>query len=115
MSNHKQQSASSKGAHLSQFDLLTLEVILRNDCRNDLHMGDPNGNPQTSPQHADLHGFLVRFFFFNFYGTKSMWIDLLWAGLEVAMWITYVGGGRFCHGLLEKSLRISRMEGSQVC
>ena len=34
-----------------------------------------------------------------------MWIGVLWAGLRVAMWITHVGG-KFRHGLLEKSLRI---------
>ena len=33
-----------------------------------------------------------------------MWIGVLWAGLRVAMWITHVGGGKFRHGLLEKSL-----------
>ena len=33
-----------------------------------------------------------------------MWIGVLWAGLRVAMWITHVGG-KFRHGLLEKSLR----------
>ena len=32
-----------------------------------------------------------------------MWIDVLWAGLRVAMWITHVGG-KYRHGLLEKSL-----------
>ena len=32
-----------------------------------------------------------------------MWIGVLWAGLRVAMWITHVGG-KFRHGLLEKSL-----------
>ena len=31
-----------------------------------------------------------------------MWIGVLQAGLRVAMWITHVGG-KFCHGLLEKS------------
>ena len=30
-----------------------------------------------------------------------MWIGVLWAGLQVAMWITHVGG-KFRHGLLEK-------------
>ena len=35
-----------------------------------------------------------------------MWIGVLWAGLRVAMWITHVGG-KFRHGLLEKSLNIS--------
>ena len=37
-----------------------------------------------------------------------MWIGVLWAGLRVAMWITHVGG-KFRHGLLEKSL-ISRQK-----
>ena len=37
---------------------------------------------------------------------KSMWIGVLWAGLRVAMWITHVGG-KFRHGLLEKSLNIA--------
>ena len=32
-----------------------------------------------------------------------MWIGVLWDGLRVAMWITHVGG-KFRHGLLEKSL-----------
>ena len=32
-----------------------------------------------------------------------MWIGALWAGLQVAMWITHVGD-KFRHGLLEKSL-----------
>ena len=34
-----------------------------------------------------------------------MWIGVLWAGLRVAMWIAHVGG-KFRHGLLEKSLKI---------
>ena len=34
-----------------------------------------------------------------------MWIGVLWAGLRVAMWITHLGG-KFRHGLLEKSLKI---------
>ena len=66
----------------------------------DTNMGDPHGDPQTSPQHADPHGFLV---WFSLKGTKSMWIGVLWAGLRAAMWITHVGG-KFRHGLLEKSL-----------
>ena len=33
-----------------------------------------------------------------------MWISVLWGGLRVAMWITHVGG-KFRHGLLEKSLK----------
>ena len=32
-----------------------------------------------------------------------MWIGVLWAGVRVATWITHVGG-KFRHGLLEKSL-----------
>ena len=34
-----------------------------------------------------------------------MWIGVLWTGLQVAMWITHVGG-KYRHGLLEKSLKI---------
>ena len=61
--------------------------------------GDPHGDPHTGPQHADSHGHGA---FFK--GTKkSIWIGVLWAGLQVAMWITHVGG-KFHHGLLEKSL-----------
>ena len=55
-------------------------------------MGDPHGDPQTSPQEADPHGlgaFLKKTY------KKSMWT---WAGLQVAMWITHVGG-KFRHGL----------------
>ena len=32
-----------------------------------------------------------------------MWIRVLWAGLQAAMWITHVQC-KFRHGLLEKSL-----------
>ena len=56
------------------------------------HMGDPHG--------ADPHGFLARFSL-----QIQEWIDVLWTGLRVAMWIIHVGG-KFCHGLLEKSLNI---------
>ena len=42
------------------------------------------------------YGFLLK-------RPQSMWIGVLWAGLRVAMWITHVGG-KFRHGLLEKSL-----------
>ena len=62
-------------------------------------MGNPHGDTQASPQHADPHGFLVWFSL-----KRHMWIGVLWAGLRVAMWITHVGG-KFRHGLLEKSLK----------
>ena len=53
--------------------------------------------PRNTPIHMDfLYGFLLK-------GTKSMWISVLWAGLQVAMWITHMGG-KFRHGLSEKSL-----------
>ena len=39
-----------------------------------------------------------------------MWIGVLWAGLRAAMWITHVGG-KFRHGLLEKSLNYSNYSG----
>ena len=64
------------------------------------HMGDPHGDPQTSPQHADPHGLGA---FKRKPHEKSMWIGVLWDGLWVAIWITHVGG-KFRHGLLEKSL-----------
>ena len=64
------------------------------------HMGDPHGGPETSPQHADPHEFLVRL---SSKSPKSMWIGVLWAGLRDAVWITHVGG-KFRHGLIEKSL-----------
>ena len=38
-----------------------------------------------------------------------MWIGMLWAGLRAAMWITHVGG-KFHHGLLEKSLIVPFLE-----
>ena len=40
-----------------------------------------------------------------------MWIGVLWAGVRAAMWSTHVGG-KFRHGLLEKSqfFRNSRAE-----
>ena len=34
-----------------------------------------------------------------------MWIGVLWTDLRVAMWIAHVGG-KYWHGLLEKSLKI---------
>ena len=71
------------------------------------HMGDPHGDPQTSPKHADPHG-LGAFFLRKPY-KKSMWIGVLWAGLRVAMWITHLGG-KFRHGLLEKSLNFNDSE-----
>ena len=39
-----------------------------------------------------------------------MWIGVLWAGLRVAMWIAHVGG-KFRHGLLEKSLNLTASAG----
>ena len=51
----------------------------------------------NTPIHMNfLYGFLLK-------GPESMWIGVLWAGLRAAMWITHVGG-KFRHGLLEKSL-----------
>ena len=41
-----------------------------------------------------------------------MWIGVLWAGLRVAMWITHVGG-KFRHGLPEKSLIFHRPKFAQ--
>ena len=68
------------------------------------HMGDPHGDPQTSPQ-ADPHGlgaFLVK-------TIPEIHVDRRVVGWSAgrAMWITHVGG-KLCHGLLEKSLKIGR-------
>ena len=38
-----------------------------------------SGTCATSPQHTDPHGFLV---WFSLKGTKTMWISVLWAGLQ---------------------------------
>ena len=46
-------------------------------------MGDPRGDLQTSLQRADPHGFLVPFYKKPY--KKSMWIGVLWAGLQVAV------------------------------
>ena len=66
------------------------------------HMRDPHGDPQTSPQHADPHG-LGGLFKENH--TRNPCISAC-CGLVCGspcgspMW----GGGKFRHGLLEKSL-----------
>ena len=62
------------------------------------HMGDPHGNPQTSPQHADPHGFGA----FLEKTMEGIHVDRRVAGRNV----DHPCGGRFRHGLLEKSLRI---------
>ena len=69
-------------------------------------MGDPHGDPQTSPQHADPHGYLT---WFPSKMPKSMWIGVLWAGLRVTMWITYVGI-KFRHGLLARKVTSNSLE-----
>ena len=74
--------------------------------RNCPRMGHPHGDPQTSPQHADPHACLV-WSSLERKTPKSIWIGVLWAGLRVAMWITHMGG-KFHHGLLEKSLIFAR-------
>ena len=56
----------------------------------------------NTPIHIDLVPFNRKPY------KKSMWIGVLWAGLRVAMWITHVGG-KFRHGLLEKSLRCTKI------
>ena len=64
------------------------------------HMGDAHGDPQTSPQQSDPHGFLVWFSLKR----HQVHVDRRVVGCQqVAMWITHVGG-KFCHGLPEKSL-----------
>ena len=56
-------------------------------------------------KHADPHGVLV---WFLWRGTKSMWIGVLCTNLQVAMWITHVGG-KFRHDLPEKSLILGKL------
>ena len=57
----------------------------------DPHVGDPHVDPQTSPQHADPHGLGALI--------KKMIVG--WSAVDI--WITHAGG-KFHHGLLEKSL-----------
>ena len=66
------------------------------------HMGDPHGDPQTSPQHANPHGLLVWFSLKR----QEIHVDRRVVGWSAGspcgspMW-----GGKFRHGLLEKSLK----------
>ena len=63
---------------------------------------DPHGDPLTSPQHADPYGlgaFLKK-------TIEEIHVDRRVVGWSVGhhhVWITHVGG-KFRHGLLEKSL-----------
>ena len=65
------------------------------------HMGDPQWRPADQPTTPRSTWISCMVFFKK--ANKCMWIGVLWAGLRVAMWITHVGG-KFRHGLLEKSL-----------
>ena len=56
----------------------------------------PHGDPQRRSTWISCMVFFKK-------SPRSMWIGVLWAGLRVAMWISHVGG-KFRHGLLEKSL-----------
>ena len=69
-------------------------------------MGDPHGDPQTSPQHADPHGFLVWFSLRRHPSPCGLACCRLVCRLPCGspMW----GGGKFRHGLLEKSLTKTR-------
>ena len=70
------------------------------------HMGDPHGNPQTSPKHADPHGFLVAWF--SFKKRHQVHVDRRVVGWSEGRHVDHPcaggGGGKFRHGLLEKSL-----------
>ena len=67
------------------------------------HMGDPHGDPQTSPQHADPHGFLVWFSL----KTHQVHVDRCVVGWSAGRHVDHPCGGKFRHGLLEKSLIIT--------
>ena len=70
------------------------------------HMGDPHGDPQASPQHADPHELLVWFSLKR----RQVHVHRRVVDRRVvgwSMWITHMGG-KFPHGLLEKSLQNPR-------
>ena len=60
----------------------------------------------NTPIHMDLVPFYREPY------NKSMWIGVLWASLRAATWITHVGG-KFRHGLLEKSLMWGKLMRAQ--
>ena len=63
------------------------------------HMGDPHGDPQTSPPHADPHGFGA----FLKKTIQEIHVDRRVVG--VRRHVDHSCGGKFRHGLLEKSLQ----------
>ena len=66
-------------------------------------MGDLHGDPQSSPQHADPHGFLVWFSLKRH--QVQVHVDRRVVGWSVGRHMDHpCGGGKFRHGLLEKSL-----------
>ena len=75
-------------------------------------MHDPYGDPQTSPQHGDPHGFVA----FLKKTIQEIHVDrrVVGNGLWVAMWITHMGG-KFRHGLLEKSLIFRTKSQKEEC
>ena len=61
-----------------------------------------HGDPQTSPQHADPHGFLA----FLKRTTQEIHVDRRVVGWSAGLHVDRpCGGGKFHHGLLEKSLK----------
>ena len=72
-------------------------------------MGDPHGHPQTSPQHADPHGFLA----FLKKTIQEIHVDRRVVGWSAGRHVDHpCGGGKFRHGLLEKSLK--QLQGARV-
>ena len=69
------------------------------------HMGDPHGDPQTSPQHADPHGlgaFLKK-------TIQEIHVERRVVGWSAGRHVDHAHvGGKFRHGLLEKSLILLR-------
>ena len=88
-------------------------------CWENQHLHKEFGrlNPLLDPPARVPPKFFMQIFFGCFFpfvtSKKFMWIDVLWACLRVAMWITHVGG-KFRHGLLEKSLPQSGQHRVQI-
>ena len=63
------------------------------------NMGDPHGDPQTSPQHADPHGLGLK------ESIQEIHVDQRVVGWSAGRHVNHPcgGGGKFRHGLLEKS------------
>ena len=66
------------------------------------HMGDPHGDPQTSPQHTDPRGLGA----FSKKTIQEIHVDRRVVGWSAGRHVDHPCGGKFRHGLLEKSLNL---------